>query len=84
MAELNGGSVAGPLLANEGVRFVFGLPSPEIDPLLARLEEHGIRLGRSATRPPEHTWPRAFNKTTGQVAVEIGNPARAPPTSSPA
>ena len=44
MRELNGGQLLARCLANEGIRFVFGLPSPEIDPLLAALDEHGIRL----------------------------------------
>ena len=44
MPELNGGQLLARCLANEGVRFVFGLPSPEIDPLLAALDAHGIRL----------------------------------------
>ena len=38
MADVNGGQVLARCLANEGVRFVFGLPSPEIDPLLAALD----------------------------------------------
>src|SRR4029453_11270698 len=44
MAELNGGQLLARCLAGEGIRFVFGLPSPEIDPLLAALEGHGMRL----------------------------------------
>jgi hypothetical protein len=32
MAEVNGGVLLARCLANEGVRFVFGLSSPEIDP----------------------------------------------------
>ncbi len=44
MAELTGGHLLARCLAVEGVRFLFGLPSPEIDPMLAALDEAGIRL----------------------------------------
>jgi thiamine pyrophosphate-dependent acetolactate synthase large subunit-like protein len=35
MIEISGGEVLARCLASEGIRFVFGLPCPEIDPLLA-------------------------------------------------
>ena len=44
MADVDGGRLLARCLANEGIRFVFGHPSPEIDPLLAALDDHGIRL----------------------------------------
>ena len=37
MGEITGGQVLARCLASEGVRFAFGLPCPEIDPLLAAL-----------------------------------------------
>ena len=36
MGSISGGELLARCLGNEGVKFVFGLPSPEIDPLLAR------------------------------------------------
>lgn len=44
MTLITGGELLARALANEGVRFVFGLPCPEIDPLLVRLPAHGIRF----------------------------------------
>ena len=44
MAEITGGEALARCLAQEGVGFVFGLPCPEIDPLLAALEGRGIRF----------------------------------------
>ena len=44
MTNLTGGELLAKALANEGVEFVFGLPCPEIDPLLAALATVGIRF----------------------------------------
>src|SRR5262249_30231341 len=74
MADLNGGALLARCLANEGVRFVFGLPSPEIDPLLAALDEHGIRLVPFRHESAGAHMAEGLYKTTGQVAVVIGNP----------
>ena len=74
MAELNGGALLARCLANEGVRFVFGLPSPEIDPLLAALEEHEIRLVPFRHEAAGAHMAEGLYKTTGQVAAVIGNP----------
>src|SRR5215472_15936229 len=74
MAELNGGALLARCLANEGVRFVFGLPSPEIDPLLAALDAHGIRLVPIRHEAAGAHMAEGLCKTTGQVAVVIGNP----------
>jgi len=74
MAEVNGGALLARCLANEGVRFVFGLPSPEIDPLFAALEEHGIRLVPLRHESAGAHMAEGLYKTTGQVAVVIGNP----------
>ena len=44
MSDVTGGELLARCLANEGIRIVFGLPCPEIDPLLASFEAHGMRL----------------------------------------
>jgi thiamine pyrophosphate-dependent acetolactate synthase large subunit-like protein len=44
MAEMTGGELRVLCLANEDIRFVFGLPCPEVDPILAKLEEYDIRF----------------------------------------
>src|SRR5512139_1546217 len=74
MAEVNGGEVLARCLAAEGVRFVFGLPSPEIDPFLAALDGHGIRLVPVRHEAAGAHMAEGLYKTTGQVAVVIGNP----------
>ena len=43
MAEITGGELLARGLQAEGIEFLFELPSPEVDPLLAELESHGIR-----------------------------------------
>jgi acetolactate synthase I/II/III large subunit len=74
MPELDGGRLLARCLANEGVRFVFGLPSPEIDPLFAALDEHGIRLVPVRHEAAGAHMAEGLYKTTGQVAAVIGNP----------
>ena len=66
MAEVNGGALLARCLANEGVRFVFGLPSPEIDPLFAALEEHGIRLVPFRHESAGAHMAEGLYKTTGE------------------
>jgi Thiamine pyrophosphate enzyme, N-terminal TPP binding domain len=44
MTEITGAELFARALQEEGIEFLFGLPSPEVDPLLAQLEAHGIRL----------------------------------------
>ena len=44
MSEITGGELFARALQAEGIEFLFGLPSPESDPLLVELEAHGIRL----------------------------------------
>ena len=44
MAEITGGELLVKCLANEGIRFVFGLPCPEVDPMIAKLDQSGVRF----------------------------------------
>ncbi len=74
MADLTGGQVLARCLAAEGVRFVFGLPSPEIDPFLAALDDAGIRLVPFRHEAAGAHMAEGLYKTTGQVAAVIGNP----------
>ncbi len=71
---VTGGELLAKCLASEGIRFVFGLPSPEVDPFLAALEANGIRFvpvrhESAAVYMAEGLW-----KTTGQVAATVTNP----------
>jgi acetolactate synthase I/II/III large subunit len=71
---ITGGELLARCLAREGVRFVFGLPSPEVDPFLAALEGNGMRFV-----PIRHEAAAAFMaeglyKSTGQVAATVTNP----------
>jgi acetolactate synthase-1/2/3 large subunit len=74
MGAITGGELLARCLANEGVRFVFGLPSPEIDPLLAQLATHDIRLVPVRHEAAGVHMAEGLYKTTGQVAVVLGNP----------
>jgi len=74
MAEFSGGEVLARCLAREGVRIVFGLPCPEIDPLLAALEANEMRLVPVRHEAAGAHMAEGLYKTTGQVAAVLGNP----------
>jgi acetolactate synthase-1/2/3 large subunit len=74
MTTTTGGEVIARCLAAENVRFAFGLPCPELDPLLAALEANRIRFV-----PVRHESAAAYlaagvHETTGQVAAVLTNP----------
>ena len=74
MAEINGGELLVRCLANEGIKFVFGLPCPEVDPMLAKLDENGIRFVPIRHEAAGVHMAEGLYKTTGQVAAVLGNP----------
>jgi acetolactate synthase I/II/III large subunit len=74
MTDLTGGELLAQALANEGVKFIFGLPCPEIDPLLAALEANGIRRIPVRHESAGAHMAEGLYKTSGQVAVVLGNP----------
>lgn len=74
MAEITGGELIARCLASEGIEHVFGLPSPEIDPLLAHLEENGIRLVPVRHESAGVHMAEGLYKTTGKVSAVLGNP----------
>ena len=74
MGTITGGEVVARALAAEGVQFLFGLPSPEADPLLAQLERHGIRLVTVRHEAAGVHMAEGLYKTTGRVAAVLGNP----------
>ncbi len=74
MAEITGGELLARCLAAENVRFVFGLPCPEIDPLLASLEAHGIRHVPLRHEAAGAHMAEGVYKTTGAASVVLGNP----------
>jgi len=74
MSNVSGGELLARCLANEDVRFVFGLPCPELDPLLAALGDHGIRLVPVRHEAAGVHMAEGLYKTTGQVAAVLGNP----------
>lgn len=71
---VTGGELLARCLANEGVRFVFGLPSPEVDPFLAALEPNGIRFVPVRHESAAVYMAEGLYKTTGQVAATVTNP----------
>ena len=74
MTDVTGGELLARALANEGVKLVLGLPCPEVDPLLAALEAHGIRFVTIRHEAAAVHLAEGYYKTTGQVAVVLGNP----------
>jgi len=74
MGDITGGELLARCLANEGVRFVFGLPCPELDPFLASLDANGLRLVPIRHEAAAVHMAEGLYKTTGQVAAVLGNP----------
>jgi len=74
MGEITGGELLARCLAAEGIRFAFGLPCPEIDPLLAALEGHGIRFVPVRHEAAGAHMAEGVYKTTGAASVVLGNP----------
>ena len=72
--EITGGELLVRALATEGVKLLFGLPCPEIEPILASLERHGIRFVPIRHEAAAVHMAEGVYKTTGQVAAVIGNP----------
>jgi len=73
-AQITGGELIVRCLAAEGVRFAFGLPCPEIEPILAVLDEYGIRFVPVRHEAAGVHMAEGVYKTTGGVAAVIGNP----------
>jgi acetolactate synthase-1/2/3 large subunit len=74
MADITGGELLARCLAREGVRFVFGIPCPEVDPLLAAAEANEIRFVPVRHEAAACHMAEGLYKTTGQVGVVLGNP----------
>jgi len=74
MTEITGGELLARALQAEGIEFLFGLPSPEVDPLLAALEPHGIRFVPIRHEAAGAHMAEGLYKTTGKVAAVLGNP----------
>lgn len=74
MGMISGGELLARALANEGVTFVFSLPSPELDPILAGMEAHGIRQIPYHDEIAGVHMAEGLYRETGQVGVVMGNP----------
>ena len=74
MSEITGAEVLLKCFAAEGVKFMFGLPCPEVDPILAKLDDYGIRFVPIRHEAAAVHMAEGLYKTTGQVAVVLGNP----------
>ena len=74
MTHVSGGELLARSLANEGIRHVFSLPSPELDPILAALDDHGIRQVTFHDEIAGVHMAEGLYRETGQVGVVMGNP----------
>jgi acetolactate synthase-1/2/3 large subunit len=74
MSEITGAELLLKCLVAEGVKFVFGIPCPEVDPLLAKLEQYGVRFVPVRHEAAAVHMAEGLYKTTGQVSVVLGNP----------
>lgn len=74
MAQLTGAELLLKCLVAEGVEFVFGIPCPEVDPLLAKLEDYGARFVPVRHEAAAVHMAEGLYKTTGQVGLVLGNP----------
>jgi len=74
MAQITGAELVLKCLAVEGVKFFFGIPCPEVDPMLAKLDDYGMRFVPVRHEAAAVHMAEGLYKTTGQVAVALGNP----------
>lgn len=74
MTEIDGGELFARCLASEGIEQVFGLPSPEIDPLFSKLEVNGIRLVPIRHESAGVHMAEGLYKSTGKASAVVGNP----------
>ena len=74
MSEITGAELLLRCLVGEGIKFVFGLPCPEVDPLLAKLEQYEVRFVPVRHEAAAVHMAEGLYKTTGQVAAVLGNP----------
>src|SRR5271157_1767374 len=74
MSEITGAELLLKCLVAEGVKFMFGLPCPEVDPILAKLDEYGVRFVPIRHEAAAVHMAEGLYKTSGQVAAVLGNP----------
>jgi len=74
MTVRTGAELLAMAMANESIDVVFGLPCPELDPLLAVLDDHGIRLIPVRHEAAAVHMAEGYYKSTGRVAAVLGNP----------
>ncbi len=74
MSQITGGELLLRCLTNEGVRFLFGLPCAEMDPVFAKLDDYNVRFVPIRHEAAAVHMAEGLYKTTGKVAAVIGNP----------
>jgi acetolactate synthase-1/2/3 large subunit len=73
-STITGGDLLARSLAAEGVELLFGIPCPEVDPILASLEPLGMRWVPVRHEAAAVHMAEGVYKTTGKVAAVLGNP----------
>lgn len=74
MSEITGAELLLKCLVAEGLKFVFGIPCPEVDPLLAKLDQYRVRFVPVRHEAAAVHIAEGLYKTTGQVGAVLGNP----------
>jgi acetolactate synthase-1/2/3 large subunit len=74
VGQIDGGELFVKAMAAEGIRFLFGLPSPTVDPILSRLEDNDIRFVPIHHESAALHMAEGLYKTTGQASAVIANP----------
>jgi acetolactate synthase-1/2/3 large subunit len=74
MSQITGAELLLKCLVGEGVKFVFGIPCPEVDPMLAKLGDYGVRFVPVRHEAAAVHMAEGLYKTTGQASVVLGNP----------
>ena len=79
MSDITGGELLARALQAEGIEYLFGLPSPESDPLLAVLVDHGFRVVPVRHEAAAVHMADAYARITGEpgVALVTGGPGHA-------
>ena len=74
VSPISGGALLAHCLAQQGVKLLLGLPTPEFEPLLAALDDRRIRFVPVRHAAAAAQIAEGLYRSSGQVAAVIGRP----------